>query len=76
MNKEETRQCKSKGCCNPVLKGKYCQFCKKKRKEKRAKVFAVVGSTTILGIGGAAKKGAMKQIPKIAEKVVKVIIRA
>ncbi|WP_238900719.1 hypothetical protein [Clostridium sp. YIM B02500] len=70
MTNEKSKQCKSKGCYNPVLDGKYCARCKQKRKEKRDKILAGVGGAVVLGCGVAIKKG-----PKIAAKVIKVILK-
>ena len=74
MINEITIQCKSKKCNNPVLKGKYCENCKKKRKEKKDKVLAGAGGVAILGAGPAIIKGVIKQGPKIAAKAIKVIL--
>lgn len=75
MTNEKTKQCKSKGCYNPVLDGKYCENCKQKRKEKRDKILAGAGGAAILGCGVAIKKGVIKKAPKIAAKVIQVILR-
>lgn len=75
MTNEKHRQCKSKGCYNPVLDGKYCEHCKQKRKEKRDKILARAGGAAILGCGVAIKKGVIKKTPKIAAKVIQVILR-
>jgi len=75
MANEKPNQCKTKGCNNPVLDGKYCEFCKQKRKENKDKVVAGAGGALILGGGFAIKKGALKQIPKIAAKVIQVVLR-
>jgi len=75
MTNEKIKQCKSKGCDNPVLDGKYCEHCKQKRKEKREIILAGAGSVAIL-VGGVVKKsGVIKQVPKIAAKVMQVILR-
>ena len=75
MINEKSKQCKSKGCNNPVLDGKYCEHCKQKRKENGGKILAGAGGVAILGLGVARKKGAMKQVPKIAAKLMQVILR-
>lgn len=75
MINEKSKQCKSKGCDNIVLDGKYCENCKQKRKEKGSKVLARAGGVAILGFGVAIKKGAMKQVHKIAAKSIQVILR-
>lgn len=77
MDNEKTKLCKTKGCTKPVLDGKYCENCKKKRKEKRGKILAEAGAggAAILVGGVAIKKGALKQIPKIAAKVIQVVLR-
>lgn len=75
MTNEKPKQCKSKGCCNPVLDGKYCEYCRQKRKEKRNKILAGAGSAVILGGGVAIEKVVIKQFPKIAAKVLQVILR-
>lgn len=46
MAKEQTEYCKTKDCNNPVLNGRYCEYCKKERKEKSNKI--------LVGAGGAA----------------------
>ena len=68
-------QCKTKGCNNPVLDGKYCLQCTQVRKENKNKGLAVAGAVGIPAIGLAIKKGALKQVPKIAKAVVKIIFR-
>ena len=75
MNNEKTIQCKTKGCGNPVLDGKYCEYCKQKRRENKNKGLAVAGGIAIPAVGIAIKKGALKQIPKIAGKVIQVLLR-
>ncbi len=75
MTNEKPKQCKSKGCYNPVLDGKYCEYCKQKRKEKRNNILAGAGGAAILGGSVAIKKGVIKQVPKIAAKVIQVILR-
>lgn len=69
-------QCKTKGCNNPVLDGKYCLYCTQVRKENKKKGFAIAGAVVIPAIGYAINKGALKQAPKIARAVVKKIFRA
>ena len=75
MINEKPKQCKSKGCCNPVLDGKYCEYCKQSRKETKNKILVVAGGVAIPAVGVAIKKGALKQVPKIAAKVIQVILR-
>lgn len=81
MTNEKPKQCKSKGCYNPVLDGKYCVQCKQKRKEKRDKILAGAGAgagaggAAIWGVGVAIKKGVIKQVPKIGEKVIQVFLK-
>lgn len=75
MANEKAKQCKTKGCNNPVLDGKYCEFCKQKRKENKDKIMARAGGVLILGGGVAIKKGALELIPKIAVKVIQVVLR-
>lgn len=75
MNNKKTIQCKTKGCDNPALDGKYCEYCKQIRKENKNKGLAIAGGIAIPAVGIAIKKGALKQIPKIAGKVVQVILR-
>ncbi|MFA9422197.1 MAG: hypothetical protein ACERLG_01375 [Sedimentibacter sp.] len=60
MAKEKAKQCKTKGCNNPVLFGKYCEHCKQKRKEKRDKIWAGIVSAAILVVGFKMKKGSNK----------------
>lgn len=68
-------QCKTKGCNNPVLDGKYCLQCAQVRKENKNKGLAVAGAVGIPALGYAIKKGALKQVPKIAKAVVRIILR-
>ena len=75
MINEKPKQCKSKGCYNPVLDGKYCEYCKQRRKENKDKILAVTGIVVIPVVGVAIKKGLIKQVPKIAAKVIRVILR-
>ena len=75
MANEKAKQCKTKGCNNPVLDGNYCEYCKQKRKETKNKVLIGAGSVGIPVIGVAIKKGALKQISKIAGKVLQVVLR-
>lgn len=75
MSNEKTKQCKTKGCCNPVLDGKYCEHCKQKRKETRDKVIGVACAPLLLVGRYAIKKGALKQISKIAAKAIQVALR-
>lgn len=72
MDKEKTKQCKTKGCNNIVLDGKRCEFCKRKIKEKNDKI---KGSLLFLGCVSVINKGALKEAPKIAEKVIKAALR-
>jgi len=69
MTKNINKLCKSKNCNNLVLNGKYCEYCKQKRKEKRDQILGIMGGTFIVGIFAAAKKGVLKQAPAIAAKV-------
>lgn len=71
----ENKQCKSKGCCNPILEGRYCQCCTQKRREKREKILAAAAGVLILGGGVAKKKGLIKKAPKIATKVLQGVLR-
>lgn len=75
MINEKPKQCKSKGCNNPVLDGKYCEYCKQIRKERKDKILAGAGGAVILGVSVAIKKGVIKQVPKIAAKILQVILR-
>ena len=75
MVNEKAKHCKTQDCNNPVLNGKYCLQCKKKRKETKNKVLIGGGSVVIPVIGVAIKKGALKQIPKIASKVIQAVLR-
>lgn len=75
MINEKSKQCKSKGCYNPVLDGKYCVNCKQKRKEKGGKMLAGAGGFAVLGLGIARKKGVMKKVPKITAKLMQVILK-
>ena len=75
MAKEKTAICKTKGCNNPVLNGKYCEYCKQKRKEDGNKVKAVVGGAAILGGGAVVKKVGVKKVVEFAGKVLQVVLR-
>jgi len=69
-----TKQCKSKNCNNPIIDGKYCEYCKQRKKERREKIWGVIGSTAFLGGCVAVKKGVIKQVPIIAAKIVNVVL--
>lgn len=75
MADKKTVKCKAKGCNNPVLNREYCLKCTQVRKEKRNKWFAGAGVLGVPAIGYAIKKGALKQLPKIAKSLVKIIFR-
>ncbi len=77
MNDTEFKKCKSKKCHNHALKGKYCEHCKKIKKEKKIKFFAWAsgGGTAIISIGAAIKNGALKQVPTHAAKALKLIFK-
>lgn len=60
MKKSEIKSCKTEGCTNEVLDGKYCEYCKQERKEKGITIAGiVVGIGT--GIGIAIKSGIVKK---------------
>lgn len=69
MINEKPIQCKSKGCYNPVLYGKYCEQCKQIRKEKKDKIMAGVAGAAILVFGFVKKKDLLKNALNIAAKV-------
>jgi len=76
MIKENLTACKTKGCCNPVLNGKYCEQCKMVRKEKRNKIIAGTGTggTLLLSAYGIAKKtDLLKKVPKMVMNIVGMI---
>jgi hypothetical protein len=75
MAKEKTTICKTKGCNNPILDGKYCEYCKQKRKEKGNIAKGAVAAVGIPAAGYAIKKGALKQVPKIAKAALQIILR-
>lgn len=75
MAKEKVTICKTKGCNNPVLDGKYCEFCKQERKETGNKVKGVAAAVAIPAAGYAIKKGVLKQVPKIAKAALQIILR-
>jgi len=54
------KDCKTKGCNNPVLKGKYCEHCSQIKKEKRNKVIkgagSVLGFIVVTGLSALIKK--------------------
>ena len=75
MANDEFVQCKTKGCNNPVLVGKYCQYCKQKNKEI-ADTATAIGSSVLLGGGVyAVKKGVFKNVPKKFISLVRMILR-
>lgn len=67
MTNEKAKQCKTKGCNNPVLDGKYCEFCKQKRKETKQKIMEGAAGALIIVVA-AFKKGAFKQFLKFFVK--------
>ncbi len=69
MNKKRETICRTKGCENPVLEGKYCEHCKQKRKELRDAALSVCGVV----IGGAVVRFS-KPLLKGAGKVAKVFL--
>jgi nitrogen regulatory protein PII-like uncharacterized protein len=75
MNSEKYKQCKSKDCNNPVLEGKYCNLCRQEKKENREKILKRAGAGAILVVGIVKNKDLIKQVPKTAEKVAKVIFK-
>ena len=76
MKKVKSKRCKSKGCNNLVLRGKHCEYCTKKRKEIKEKAEAGFVGVVLLGCGAAIKKGVLKQVPIIAAKVAKLIVKS
>lgn len=72
MTNEKPKQCKTKDCYNPVLDGEYCVHCEQKRKERSDKIWA---GAAILGGGVLLKAGVIKQIPKMAVKVLGIILK-
>lgn len=75
MGDQEFKKCKKKGCNGLALHSKYCLLCNQKRKERNEKILAGFGGVAILGGGAAIKKGALKQVPKVASKVIKVFFK-
>jgi hypothetical protein len=75
MNNGKVKKCKTKGCNNPVLDGKYCEYCKQKRKEDGNKVKVAVGGAAIIGGGAVIKKVGMKKIARVAGEVLRVIFK-
>lgn len=75
MAKDKVKFCKTKGCNNPVLDGKYCEYCKQVRKETKNKVLLGAGGAAIPAAGYAIKKGALKKVPGIAKTVLQIILR-
>jgi len=75
MANEKAKTCKTKGCNNPVLDGKYCEYCKQKRKEDGNKVKATVGGAAILGGGAVIKKVGVKKIVQVAGEVLRVVLK-
>ncbi|GAU76580.1 hypothetical protein [Fusibacter sp. 3D3] len=76
MSNKEHKKCKKRSCNGLALHNKYCLLCNQKRKEKKEKILACLTGIGILGGGAAIKKGALKQVPKVATKVVKMFFRA
>lgn len=58
----DNKQCKSENCTNPVLKGKYCEHCKLKMKDRGIQVGKIVVS---LAIVGGTVKGAISGIKSL-----------
>lgn len=56
MLNQDVKQCKSKGCNNSVLKGKYCEYCKKNIMENIGKGLSVAGSFAFLCYGAIKKR--------------------
>ncbi|NMC33986.1 MAG: hypothetical protein GYA36_16210 [Veillonellaceae bacterium] len=65
-------QCKTKGCNNPVLDGKYCMYCTQARKEKKKNFLSVAGAS-VIGISvivNAIKNVDVKKLQKFAKDIV------
>jgi hypothetical protein len=75
MKNEKEKRCKTKGCNNPVLDGKYCEYCKQKQKEVKDKALFVAGGVALPVIGIAIKKGVLKKVPEIAKAVLRLALR-
>ena len=70
MNKKEEIICRTKGCGNPILKGKYCELCKQKRKEKRDTILAGC-SIAFSGVIVKYSKPILKGAGKVAKGLIK-----
>lgn len=75
MSSDQLEKCKTRGCYNPAVNGKYCDQCKKKRKETRKKFFAGAGGTGAMGLIITFNREAIKKAPEIASKALKVLFR-
>ncbi len=75
MTNQPRKTCKTKWCKNPAIVGKYCVMCTQKRKEMRGKILAGAGAVGIPAAGYAIKKGALKQLPKIAAKLAQILLK-
>lgn len=72
MTHEKYKQCQSKGCCNIVLDGKFCEYHKRERKESRDKIWKGVGA---VAAGAGVLAGAIAKnkdtIAEVTKKVLK-----
>jgi len=75
MAKDKVKLCKTKGCNNPVIEGKYCLNCTQKRKETQQKVVAGVAGAGILGGGAVVKKVGIKKVVEVAGKALQLVLR-
>lgn len=73
MTNEKPKQCKSKGCYNPTLDGKYCNLCKQKRKENRGKILkgagAVASGVAILVVSVVKNKDIINKFLSLQQKL-------
>jgi hypothetical protein len=60
MNNDILKECKNKGCNNPVLNGKYCENCSQIKKEKRDNVIKGAGGI-LLGVGAFVLSALLKK---------------
>lgn len=68
--------CKTKGCNNPILTGKFCLQCTQVKKEKGIKRNAAFASIGIATFGVMAKSGVHKKVGKQLLKVAEVVVKS
>ena len=67
MINENSLKCKNRNCNNPVVNGKYCEYCRQIRREKRNK-FLKISVGTVTGIGSIVLAAVFKKPVDIFKK--------